>query len=232
MADLKTASLTMKRESFCFLPGPSTFSAVSNHDGFAEFSQIWSDLPADPYVTTEPSYRFRRHARAAFDPGTAELRVLPDGEYLQTAAHNPLFGGMSRQFAAVPWTAGTRAVLGSLIEISASQVLELPGPSLVNVHLVRIVGGPGRPGRPAPEGPHRDGFDYISVHLLGRAVDDGGETSVLDDTGTVLGTVTLRDPLDAIYVDDRRLRHYTSPIVATGRPAFRDVLLMSFQPYR
>jgi hypothetical protein len=39
----------------------------------------------------------------------------------------------------------------------------------------------------------------------------------------------LRTPLDSLYLDDRALLHYTSPISPAGtEPAHRDMLLVSY----
>lgn len=41
--------------------------------------------------------------------------------------------------------------------------------------------------------------------------------------------MTLAEPMDAVYVDDRQFTHDTTPIVGHGRVIRRDVLLLSFE---
>jgi hypothetical protein len=192
------------------------------------FAAQWNELPADPYLTDGKPFRFRRHAQVVFDADTGELTILPPADYLQAAANNSLFGGVPRRFAPVEWTPATSRLITLLVRASVGRVLRLPGRSLINLHQVRIVGGPRHAGTPVPEGRHRDGFDFISIHLVGRDVDGGGETTLVSDDGCT-ATVTLAEPMDAVYIDDRRFSHDTTPIVGEGRQVRRDVLLMSFE---
>lgn len=219
---------TLPDPGYQFLAGNDVLTTTDSARDFADFAARWEELPADLYLTDGQPFRFRRHAQVVFDADTDELTILPPADYLQTAADNPLFGGVRRRFAPFEWTAATRRLLASLVQISVTQVLRLPGRTLINLHQVRIVGGPDHAGTPVPEGRHRDGFDFISIHLIGRDVDGGGETTLFSGDG-LSSTMTLAEPMDAVYVDDRRLSHDTTPIVGNGRAVRRDVLLMSFE---
>jgi hypothetical protein len=217
-------------QGYIFVPG-RTFAGWAGLGAEVDrFAREWDALPADPYTDAAP-YRYRRHGVLVYQPGTGRPRLLPQRDYLQSVANNPLYGGVRRRFAQVRWTAVTEHVLSRLIAVGVDRVLRLASPTLVNVHMVRIVGDAVRAGTPAPEGPHRDGFDHISVHLIARDVDRGGETTISTEDGQPLSTVTLAEPMDVVYVDDRQLRHYTAPIAADGRPALRDVVLLSYEPY-
>ena len=225
--DLTAASQAMAARGCSFVSGSAFLAGRLPTECWEHFSRAWEELPADPYITDREPYRFRRHARVVFDPNICTLRILPAAEYMQSAAHNRLFGGVSRQFAPMQWEKVTRQFCTALVELGSTRVLRLEKPTLVNIHQVRILGGAGRTGEPAPEGSHRDGFAYISVHLVSRDVDHGGVTSATEDGGNIRATATLEAPLDAMYVDDRALLHYTSPIGADSRDARRDVLLLS-----
>jgi hypothetical protein len=209
-------------------PGPEVLAAADAGADFAAFAAQWERLPADPYLAGDAPFRFRRHAQVIFDADAGELTVLPPGDYLQAAANNALFGGIPRRFAALEWTPAVTRLLTALVRLSVTEILGLPGRTLMNIHQVRIVGGPRHAGTPVPEGVHRDGFDFISIHLIGRDVDGGGETTLLRDDGEIV-TTTLAEPMDAVYVDDRRFRHDTTAIAGHGREVRRDVLLMSFE---
>jgi hypothetical protein len=58
---------------------------------------------------------------------------------------------------------------------------------------------------------------------------EGGETLVLDHEGNELHVLTLSAPMDSLYMDDRRFRHYVTPIRADGRRCHRDMVLMSYE---
>jgi hypothetical protein len=195
---------------------------------FAALAAQWELLPADPYLSGAAPFRFRRHGQVIFDADADELTVLPPADYLQAAANNSLFGGMARRFAPVDWTPAVTRALTALVRHGVVRILGLPGRTLINLHQVRVIGGPRHAGTPVPEGVHRDGFDFISIHLIGRDVDSGGETTLLADDGHAV-TTTLTEPMDAVYVDDRRFRHDTTAIAGHGREVRRDVLLMSFE---
>lgn len=210
-------------------PGAGILAAVDQDADFTEFAAQWDTLPPDPYLTGGEPFRFRRHAKVVFDAEADEMTVLPHGDYLQAAENNSLFGGISRRFAPVDWTPSASRLISALVRISVARIIGLPGRTLVNLHQVRIVGGHGHAGTPVPEGRHHDGFDFISIHLIGRDVDGGGETSLYrGDEGSAI-TTTLAEPMDAVYVDDRLYCHDTSPIIGADRVVRRDVLLMSYE---
>jgi hypothetical protein len=52
---------------------------------------------------------------------------------------------------------------------------------------------------------------------------------VLDHEGNELHVLTLSAPMDSLYMDDRRFRHYVTPIRADGRRCHRDMVLMSYE---
>lgn len=214
------------------MPGARIIAAAGIAAELPSFTAAWDDLSPDPYLKEEPPYRFRRHGRARFDPGAGSFTPLPPGEYLQAAEHNPLFGGVHRTFAPITWDGATTHVLGALVRRAPTGVLAPDGPTLINFHQIRIIGGPGYAGTPVPEGRHRDGFDVIAIHLIGRDLDGGGETTVVPDDGGEPTRLTLTDPMDAVYLDDRRFTHHTTAIESNGRPVHRDVLLTSFERER
>lgn len=229
MSDPQSHS-TGQEPDFWLLDGPETLAMIKQAEDLAALAAQWDDLPPDPYLTEANPFRFRRHAKAVFDADTDEVLILPPSDYLQATENNLLFGGVPRRFAPVEWTPAAERMLTSLIRASVAEVLQLAGRTVVNLHQVRIVGGPQIAGTPVPEGRHRDGFDFISIHLIGRDVDGGGETSLLSDDGRTVIT-TLSEPMDSVYVDDRRFSHDTTPITGAGRTVRRDVLLMSYERY-
>jgi hypothetical protein len=218
---------TFPGPGYRFLSGPEMLATAGVTADFASFAAQWGELPADPYLTDGQPFRFRRHAQVSYDT-TAGVTILPPAGYLQAAANNPLFGGVRRQFAPIEWTPAAMRLLTSLVHASVVRVLQLTGRYLINLHQVRILGGPHHAGTPVPEGRHRDGFDFISIHLIGRVADGGGETTLVSDDGRTT-SMTLAEPMDSVYVDDRRFTHDTTPIVGHGREIRRDVLLMSFE---
>jgi hypothetical protein len=100
----------------------------------------------------------------------------------------------------------------------------------VGVHLIAVLPEGARQGDPAPEGVHRDGHDFLVIHLIDRANVRGAESTVYGERREVLGRGTLRDALDTQYVYDSRVLHGVSPALAAdpGRPARRCILIFDF----
>ena len=224
-----TTRESLQADGYVFIPGTALLKHDGLGNGLAALSAAWNELPIDPYIDTGTPFRRRRHARGFLRSGTTDMEILPPADYVQSTEDNPLFGGVKRRFAPVPWRPPIQASLTTLAAIGTRDVLGLDADVLVNMHFVRIVCGQGVNGDPAPEGPHRDGFDWISVHLIERRGITGGVTSVMTDSGTVLETAILTDPFDSIYIDDRRFVHHTTPISTEQELGWRDVLLMSYQ---
>jgi hypothetical protein len=87
--------------------------------------------------------------------------------------------------------------------------------------------------RPTPEGRHRDGHDYVAMHLIRRVRCGGGETLIYPRGGAkVLARTTLSDPLDSVLVDDGAVDHEVTPLAVDGGPGYRDVLLVTFESPR
>ncbi|MFI6495685.1 2OG-Fe dioxygenase family protein [Streptomyces sp. NPDC050564] len=196
---------------------------------FPVFAGVWPGLPVDPYYVGDRPSRFRRHAQFDFDADAGAIHWRRSTGYFQAIEFNPLFGGMVRHFAPIERYGAVERVLTRLVRIMSREVFELSGRWLINVHLVRIAGDPDSAASPAPEGPHRDGYDFISLHLVGRDNDSGGETIILDKSDRRLFALTLNAPLDTLCMDDRQFRHYVTPISAKDRHCRRDMILISYQ---
>lgn len=67
-----------------------------------------------------------------------------------------------------------------------------------------------------------DGVDYVLVLLVIRTNIENGTTTVHGPDGRLLGSFTLSAPFDAALVDDERVKHGVTPVVAVdaGQPAY------------
>ncbi|MBD0742884.1 hypothetical protein BG418_15550 [Streptomyces sp. CBMA152] len=201
----------------------------------------WEALPADPYAPPDTG-RYRRYGRLLWQGNAragrfrGRLLRVPHLPYHQKAEFNALAGGIDRTFAPLPDHISGSALVRRLLRFDLAAAGAGQGLWEVDMHMVRIAPGPGGLGRPAPEGVHRDGLDAIAIHLIEASGVEGGVSSVFDDEGRELGRVRLTRPLDSLLVDDRRLRHFTTPVrrrhtVVTAGPSrgWRDVLLVGMR---
>jgi hypothetical protein len=203
--------------------------------GWAEFARSWDDLELDGFMADGGAYRRRRYACYAVR-GTHVTRLAHQPHY-QTTRANPLNGGIDRWFAPVDEATGRHPVLRRLLTICARTFAAGAGLSaarqdwMVETHQFRIEATADADGLPTPEGVHRDGVDWVFVCLIGSSNVGGGVTSIHDADGRPLEAFTLKTPLEAIVLDDHRVRHGVTPVRVQRRdaPACRDVLVLTYR---
>lgn len=201
-------------------------------EDWARFARHWDDLVVDTYMRDGGTYRLRRYGHFTLDTASGELTALPHGPYRQEKDINPLNGGFERHFE--PLTPAfhddplTRAIVLSLGEIFSA--VEGATRWDVKLHPFRIVTDSSQTGRPAPQGRHRDGSTFVTSLLVGRTNVVGGESSLYTEEGRQLLAATLSEPGDQLLVDDRKVLHDVTPVLAAdpAAPAHRDVLIVDF----
>ena len=199
------------------------------------YARSWDDLRPDGFMADGGTYRKRRFA--CFSATAGGLRVKPPQPHFQTRENNPLNGGVARVFApvcdAVALHPANRAVLAVCLHVFAAATPPGRRPAAwhAEMHQFRIEARPGECGQPTPEGLHRDGVDWVLVLMVRRENVEGGLSTIADGGRRALETAALAEPLDASLVDDHRVFHGVSPISAVdpSRPAFRDVLVVTFR---
>jgi len=153
--------------------------------------------------------------------------------YRQAEDVNRFAGGIDRYFEPLSEEIRSNALITRLISegIRCFEELERCGPGFwhVDVHAVRIVARHEQPGKPSPEGIHRDGFDYISVHLIGRDNILGGVSRIYNERCRPIAHRSFRRALDCLYMDDKRFFHDVTPLKTLSAQGYRDVLLMSYK---
>ena len=199
------------------------------------FARSWDRLETDHYMADGGRFRRRRYAR--FRAARGAITREPHGPHFQSRDYNALNGGIDRWFEPVTEAIATHPITGRLLErclevftraASADSTLTAWN---IEMHQFRIEPSLREVGKPTPEGMHRDGVDWVFVGLISRTGVAGGVTGIGDAAGRPLGAFTLSDPLDAVFLDDHRVRHGVTPIeiLAPDRPAHRDVLVLTFR---
>lgn len=197
------------------------------------FAASWEQLEPDLYLASVGLHRRRRHAVFSAASGGAIEREAHQPHY-QSRDYNTLQGGIERWFEPVlPEVADSqtlRTVLGFCRSLFGGLAPEV-GRWQIEVHQFRIEARIDEPGQPTPEGVHRDGVDYVLVLMVDRHNIASGTTTIHDAEARLLGSFTLRRPLDAALVDDRRVYHGVTPVQAedTNAPSHRDVLVVTFR---
>ena len=199
------------------------------------FARSWDHLEIDEYMAD--GGRFRRRRFATFRSVSGVIAREPHGPHFQSRDYNPLNGGIDRWFEPVTDAVAAHPVTKRLLDLcvevftKAAAVDAARTAWKIEMHQFRIEPGPREAGKPTPEGMHRDGVDWVFVGLVARTGVAGGVTGIGDGSGRSLGTFTLSEPLDAVFLDDHRVRHGVTPIeiLSPGAPAHRDVLVLTFR---
>ena len=233
---LGAAAAQVRAAGFAFVAGPTVRDWLQGAQPLAHwqrFAASWSCLGPDSYLAAHGRQRRRRHAVfAAGRQGPAELQ--PHQPHFQGLEYNPLQGDIERWFEPVlPEVAGS-AELGRILEAGRDFFGSLaPGTKSwrIEVHQFRIEPGADAPGEPTPEGVHRDGVDFVLVLMVDRHNIAKGTTKIHAGDGCELGSFTLAAPFDAALVDDRRVLHGVTPVLALDRsqPSHRDVLVVTYR---
>ncbi len=230
---------TLAGEGFAHVPGQrmrSLFEAAGPLTDWPEFAASWNDLGLDTYMADGGRYRKRRFGVLAAAAGKGRILRAPHQPHYQSRDYNPLNGGIERWFAPIADAAAAGPSMQTILA-TCRNLFDRLAPHRawhIEVHQFRIEAKVGVAGRPTPEGMHRDGVDYVLVLLIRRENIRSGVTSIHDLEGHTLGSFTLAEPFAAALVDDHRVMHGVTPVEPEDpeRPAFRDVLVVTFREAR
>ncbi|MFA6230683.1 MAG: 2OG-Fe dioxygenase family protein [Rhodanobacter sp.] len=228
-------SAKLRRDGFAFVTAEhmrELLEAGAMSD-WAAFAASWNDLAPDTYLAAQGRHRRRRHA--TFSMGAdGSMQREPHQAHFQTLQNNPLQGDIQRWFMPMRPPVANGASLRHIMQFSHALFASLRAAPVrwhVETHQFRIEARPGEPGEPTPEGIHHDGVDYVLVLLIDRENIESGTTTIHAEDSSLLGSFTLRHPLDAALVDDARVSHGVTAVTALdpGKPAHRDVLVVTFR---
>lgn len=158
----------------------------------AEAARAWEalrrdyeTLPLDEYLPGGAKYRFRRYGRAYFQPETGELIQLPHQDFYQPVEHNKVTGGIVRKFAPLLPESFNNLFMQELIRFNFSNFPlseeQYVNPWVVAIHEIRVLAEGDGFGEPTPEGIHRDGAEFVTVHLAEFENAGGGEVTIYDN---------------------------------------------------
>jgi hypothetical protein len=200
-------------------------------DDLDAFGRFWNDLPPDEALTDGGGYRYRRYGRLRVAVGEdgPSFEVLPHTTFRQDGI--PLWRGADREFAPIDEKVLLHPGMHALAGFDAALATAICGRRSweLGVHQIRMVASRDEDGLPTPEGRHRDGHWYIGMHLIRREDCRGGESTIYPEQGEP-ARLTLRTPLDSVFVDDRLVTHEVSPTKPLRDAGIRDMLLIDINP--
>lgn len=202
-------------------------------DDWEAFTTSWNDLGPDNYLAAQGRQRRRRHTTFTAATGGVITRN-PQQPHFQTLQDNPLQGDLQRWFTPIRPKIADGPSFRRILEFTHTLFGTL-APRIpiwhVEAHQFRIEARVGEAGEPTPEGVHHDGVDYVLVLLIDRTNIESGTTTIHAADGGLLGSFTLKRPLDAALVDDARVSHGVTAVTPfdPATPAHRDVLVLTFK---
>lgn len=194
----------------------------------------WS-IPRDKYYDGGDRYRSLNRLRAEIVEGGVKVSSTDESTpYVQLEKYNTTLGGLPREYAPLPQSiAGTAGVHKMIAYHLRYLPLSAVGTRyLVNMHVVRFTGTPGRPCDTSPPGLHKDGEKYIATHLLGRCGAQGGEVVITDNDKHEMDRFTMRESGECYVFDDDRVWHMLTPVAVQdgNQYAYRDTLAFDMLP--
>ena len=217
------------------MPAIVTTSCLGLEEGaWDRFRTHWDKLATDGYAADLGVRRLRRYGQFSLSPATEQIRLMPQASFVQPEDSNSLYVGVKRTFEPLTDSFVADPVFRAVLRLlkRVARALDQPAVWNAHVHPFRVVASAKADGLPTPEGRHRDGVTLVSSLLIGRQNAVGAESSVFDLDGRLLLTTTLSEPGALLLGDDRRTLHSVSPMrpVDRSRPAYRDVLVVTFIP--
>lgn len=185
----------------------------------------FDDLKSDKYLKSEKTFRYRAYSVGTIN--NCKIYWKKDTSFLQPEELNSYMGGVTRQFEPlfIECKSYIESVIHRLIESSA-----IPDNNYeIGCHQIRVVSTDDFNGYPAPEGFHRDGFDYIAIHCISLNNVNGAVSLVrpLGDKHNLLEHILM--PGQIMVLDDREVEHYVTPMTPKlPGSAHRDIFVITF----
>lgn len=192
-------------------------------DSIQNLESSFDRLPLDPYIDG----KFRRRRLSRFIAPGGQLRALPHQEFTQSDQYNHLLGNIRREYEELEAdVAMSNQFILMLNTIATNLDLNLET-SVLGVHQIRITVDPNHAGHPAPEGIHKDGFDFIAITCVMRKDVMGGHTELYKDPNDAPVFSKILEAGDMLFIDDRNLFHYTAPLQPVEGDGHRDVFVVT-----
>ncbi len=223
----------LRRDRYAMIPATEFDRTRITTTDLQTLQNSWNVLGEDPFFGGgDAATRTRRYSDFGYDPATHTLTPLAHVPYFQSREMNAFVGGTERHFADVALSTVANSAFAELVRLDFENLPLEPEYSsrlwVCQVHQIRITVNPGRTYDVVPEGIHSDGYPFAGLHLIRKDGLTGGESVVFDWAETELARGTLDAPLDSLLFEDKKLKHYASPITAGPDGGVRDVLAISF----
>lgn len=174
----------LKSNAYSFIPSSHIKININEIDEFLKLKRSWDFLSKDPYMKPEDNYRRRGFCKFRLNLQKEELNFVDDNLFIQEEKINAYAGGVKRYLPKMNDSLTRNIVLKKIILNTLNTFLMYKDKANkdwdVFVHQFRIEAREDKIGNPTPEGIHKDGHTFISMHLINRKNIYGGESCIYD----------------------------------------------------
>jgi hypothetical protein len=236
--EIDTLCWALARDDYLYIPAVRSAGLLGGrNENFAAdwkaFAESWSRLEEDTYMADGGRYRTRRHATYSAPAADVTWKREEHQPHYQSVHYNALNGGIARRYAPIEPDVAEGGIVGGLLTLGCGLFGRLAPFSAwhIEAHQFRISPAGDRAGKPTPEGIHRDGVQYVMMMIIERRNVTGGLSTLYDPERRPIDQMTLSEPLEMIVVNDERVMHDVSPVIADfdGESAYRDVFVLTFR---
>ena len=172
----------------------------------------FGELPPDQYA--EKGLRSRRYSRYRLNNG--KIARLTHKEFMQAKAINKAVGDVERNFGEIDSSLETNDSFIRMFQefrdhtnLSAESVIEA---HQIRWHCERHVK------IPAPEGIHRDGFDFIAMYMVNTQNVEGGDIMIYPSPEAAPIFKKKLNPGDYVMLNDKKLYQRPDFLTREGFP--------------
>ena len=192
-----------------------------------EAMREFDTLPFDCYTGGLQRYRRFSQFRLWFDGDDWRTERLPHRPFIQSRQYNGVVGGVRREFEPLRFDPTPQVAAGA-----RAAWLEQDELYQINVHQVRVITSSDIKGIAVPEGPHRDGHEFVMNAVFSRHNITGGVSQLMPNGGGPCFFEDVLQPQEAIVMADDRMWHHATDILPAGPgPGHRDTLIVSFNAW-
>ena len=184
-------------------------------------------LAFDPYTGGKQRYRRFSQFKLFVKDGEWRTELLPHRPFVQSKTYNGVVGGVYRQFEPIRFDPTPQVAAGArAASLDKEQLYQ------INVHQVRVITSRDIKGVAVPEGPHRDGHDFVMNAIFSRHNITGGVSQLMPTGGGACFFEDILQVNEAIIMADDKMWHNATDIIPTGdQPGHRDIMIISFNAW-
>ncbi len=194
----------------------------------------------DQELDPEVGRRWRSHAKLVIDE-SGGLSRLAHSPYVQTPEYNPHDGGKQRVFKPIVDDVLSSRTLQYLISFTTGiaratvpEIFSQRGAAKLGLHMISYRPDAAGPAYASPTWLHKDDEPFVAVILCGLTPNlSGGDNIISPNDGryrVISEAFKLQEQFEMLLLTNTQSYHAVTPMFSSdGRPARRDVLLITFE---